>query len=127
MDYNDLSIDELSSFVDYDGHYKLRAFEDEKSGLKAFIGIHNVNLGPSLGGCRFYAYEDDKAALRDVLRLSRGMTYKNALAGLPLGGGKSVIIGDPKVAKTDDLIHRYPQLLLPGIARVALWRHPPLS
>lgn len=66
---------------------------DEETGLKAIIAIHNTSLGPALGGCRVWNYDNEDAALRDVLRLSEGMTYKSALAGLNLGGGKSVIIG----------------------------------
>lgn len=66
---------------------------DEETGLKAIIAVHNTSLGPALGGCRVWNYDDEDAALRDVLRLSEGMTYKSALAGLNLGGGKSVIIG----------------------------------
>ena len=67
---------------------------DEVTGLKAIVGIHDTTLGPALGGTRMWHYEDEAAALRDVLRLSRGMTYKSAAAGLNLGGGKAVIIGD---------------------------------
>jgi leucine dehydrogenase len=66
---------------------------DEETGLKAIIAVHNTSLGPALGGCRVWNYDNEDAALRDVLRLSEGMTYKSALAGLNLGGGKSVIIG----------------------------------
>lgn len=104
MEYKDLGAADLADFVDYDDHYKVRFFEDEASGLRAYIAVHNINRGPALGGCRFYDYESDADAIRDVLRLSRGMTYKNALAGLPLGGGKSVIIGNPKTQKTDALL-----------------------
>ncbi len=86
-------------------HHELVVFkEDVNTGLKAIIAVHNTNLGASLGGCRMYPYADDRAALEDVLRLSRGMTYKSALAGLPLGGGKSVIIGDPHTQKSRDLL-----------------------
>jgi len=104
MQYTDLDAAVLDDFADYDAHYKIRQFTDEASGLKAWIAVHNVNIGPALGGCRMFAYQSDKDAIRDVLRLSRGMTYKNALAGLPLGGGKGVIMGDPGKNKTDALI-----------------------
>lgn len=100
----DLPVSTLSGFSDYDGHERIRRVEDPQTGLVAFIGVHNRNLGPALGGCRFYPYATEADAIRDVLRLSRGMTYKNAVAGLPLGGGKSVIIGDPFKIKTVDLM-----------------------
>ncbi|MCM2344106.1 MAG: amino acid dehydrogenase [Alphaproteobacteria bacterium] len=104
MNIKDLDLSVLSHFVDYDGHETIRRIEDAETGLLAFIGVHNGNLGPALGGCRMFAYDSEEDAIRDVLRLSRGMTYKNALAGLPLGGGKSVIIGDPRKLKTEALI-----------------------
>lgn len=69
---------------------------DKEAGLKAIIAIHNTTLGPALGGTRMWPYKSEQEALRDVLRLSRGMTYKAAVAGLNLGGGKAVIIGDPE-------------------------------
>lgn len=87
----------------FDGHEQVTFFHHKKSGLKAIIAIHNTNLGPALGGCRMWDYESDDEALVDVLRLSRGMSYKAALAGLKLGGGKSVIIGDAKAQKTPEL------------------------
>ena len=89
---------------EFDKHEQISFFHDPDSGLKAIIAIHNTNLGPALGGCRMWAYEDEDKALEDVLRLSRGMTYKAAVAGLPLGGGKSVIIGDSKKDKTPALM-----------------------
>lgn len=104
MDIKDLDVSFLSQFVDYDGHETIRRIQDDETGLLAFIGVHNGNLGPALGGCRMFAYISEEDAIKDVLRLSRGMTYKNALAGLPLGGGKSVIVGDPRKLKTDALI-----------------------
>lgn len=104
MEYKDLSADDLSGHTDYDGHYKVRFFDDRETGLKACIALHNINLGPALGGCRFYDYASQEEAIRDVLRLSKGMTYKNALAGLPLGGGKSVILGNPAKIKTEALM-----------------------
>ncbi|MET1078229.1 MAG: Glu/Leu/Phe/Val dehydrogenase dimerization domain-containing protein [Pseudomonas sp.] len=91
------------SHVEFDQHEQVVYGHDAKSGLKAIIAIHNTRLGPALGGCRMYPYADDEQALRDVLRLSRGMTYKSALANLPLGGGKAVIIGDPRKDKSEAL------------------------
>jgi leucine dehydrogenase len=88
----------------YDNHEQVAFYQDAKSGLKAIIAVHNTNLGPSLGGCRMWPYADDGEALNDVLRLSRGMTYKSAMAGLKLGGGKAVIIGDPRKQKTPELL-----------------------
>ena len=91
------------SHPDFD-HHELVAFKDDPaSGLKAIISVHNSSLGPATGGCRMFPYASDEAALSDVLRLSRGMTYKSALAGLALGGGKSVIIGNPHQDKTREL------------------------
>jgi valine dehydrogenase (NAD+) len=81
--------------------------QDEETGLKAIIAVHNTLLGPALGGTRFFPYATDQEALTDVLRLSRGMSYKNALAGLDLGGGKAVIIGDPATVKTEALLRAY--------------------
>lgn len=92
---------------DFDGHEQVIFCHDRDSGLKAIIAIHNTNLGPALGGCRFWPYATDEDALKDVLRLSRGMTYKAALANLELGGGKAVIIGDPKTQKTPKLLHAF--------------------
>lgn len=88
------------SHSQFDNHEQVSFFTCPETGLKAIIAIHNTNLGPAMGGCRMWAYENDEQALYDVLRLSKGMTYKAALAQLPLGGGKSVIIGDPKREKT---------------------------
>ncbi|MDP9342243.1 MAG: leucine dehydrogenase [Actinomycetota bacterium] len=82
-------------------------FHDQPSGLRAIIAIHSTALGPALGGTRFYPYPSEDDALRDVLRLARGMTYKAAAAGLDLGGGKAVIIGDPKRIKTEELLRAY--------------------
>lgn len=80
---------------------------DEVTGLKAIIGIHDTTLGPALGGCRMWHYRSEADALNDVLRLSRGMTYKSAAAGLNLGGGKAVIIGDSKSQKNEVLFRAY--------------------
>ena len=82
-------------------------FHDQPSGLKAIVAIHNTSLGPALGGTRFYPYPSEDEALRDVLRLSRGMTFKAAAARLDLGGGKAVIIGDPKRIKSEELLRAY--------------------
>ena len=89
--------------VDFDQHEQVVYGHDKASGLKAIIAIHDSTLGPALGGCRMWNYASDEEALRDVLRLSRGMTYKSALARLPLGGGKAVIIGDPHKGKSEAL------------------------
>ncbi len=89
------------------GHQQVVFCADEPSGLKAIIAIHSTALGPSLGGTRFYPYPNQEAALTDVLRLSKAMSYKNALAGLDLGGGKAVIIGDPVRDKTEQLLRAY--------------------
>lgn len=75
------------------------------AGLAAIIAVHNSNLGPAIGGCRMLPYASEDAAIADVLRLSRGMSYKAAIAGIPYGGGKSVIIGDPSTQKTRTLLH----------------------
>lgn len=96
----------MSVFLDnaYDNHELVTFGHDRATGLRAIIAVHNSTLGPGVGGCRMYPYPDDDAALRDVLRLSRGMTYKSALADLPLGGGKSVIIGSPREDKSPALM-----------------------
>ncbi|WP_088331782.1 Glu/Leu/Phe/Val dehydrogenase dimerization domain-containing protein [Lacimicrobium sp. SS2-24] len=88
----------------YDKHEHVAFYHDVKSGLKAIIAVHNTNLGPSLGGCRMWPYANSSEALTDVLRLSKGMSYKSAMANLKLGGGKSVIIGDPRKEKTADMM-----------------------
>ncbi len=89
------------------GHEEVVFRADSKVGLKAIIAIHDTTLGPALGGLRMWDYADDDAALEDALRLSRGMTYKAALAGLAFGGGKAVIIGDSRRDKTEALLARY--------------------
>lgn len=88
----------------YDHHEIVAFHEDPPSGLRAIIAVHDTRPGPALGGCRMYPYHSEAQALEDVLRLSRGMTYKSALAGLPLGGGKSVIVGNPHTEKTPQLL-----------------------
>ncbi len=92
------------SHPEFDSHEHVAFRLDRASGLKAIIAVHNIRLGHALGGCRMWPYASDAEALTDVLRLSRGMTYKAALAGVPQGGGKSVIIGDPRHEKTPALI-----------------------
>ena len=92
------------SHPEFDAHELVAFHHDRASGLKAIIAVHNTALGKGLGGCRMWPYKSDTEALTDVLRLSRGMTYKAALAGLPQGGGKSVIIGDPRKDKNEKLI-----------------------
>ncbi|MBU3022267.1 Glu/Leu/Phe/Val dehydrogenase dimerization domain-containing protein [Aestuariibacter sp. A3R04] len=89
---------------EFDGHEHVAYYHDKPTGLKAIIAVHNTNLGPALGGCRMWPYISSQEALTDVLRLSKGMTYKSAMANLKLGGGKSVIIGDPRKHKTDDFM-----------------------
>lgn len=88
-------------------HEQVLFCHDRESGLRAIIAIHSTALGPALGGTRFHPYADTSAAVEDVLNLSRGMTYKAALAGLDLGGGKAVIIGDPRTLKTEALLRAY--------------------
>jgi leucine dehydrogenase len=96
----------MSTFThpEFDGHEQVSFFHDAATGLRAVIAVHNTALGPALGGCRMWAYESEEHAVRDVLRLSRGMTYKAAAARLPLGGGKSVIIGDSRKIKTEAMM-----------------------
>ncbi|AQA19869.1 amino acid dehydrogenase [Halioglobus japonicus] len=88
----------------FDSHELVTFGRDEATGLRAIIAVHSTTLGPAVGGCRMFPYVSEDDALHDVLRLSRGMTYKSALAGLPFGGGKSVIIGDSRKDKTPELI-----------------------
>jgi len=88
-------------------HEQVVFCSDKESGLRAIISIHDTTLGPSLGGCRMWNYASEEEALRDVLRLSRGMTYKASIAGLNLGGGKAVIIGNSKTDKNELLFRSY--------------------
>ena len=92
---------------DYDDHESVLFFQDKETGLKAILAVHDTTMGPALGGTRMWNYATEEEALKDVLRLSRGMTYKSALAGLKLGGGKSVIIGDPHTQKSDALFEAF--------------------
>src|SRR5210317_307977 len=88
-------------------HEQLLFCNDNATGLKAIIAVHNTTLGPALGGTRMWNYANEMEALNDVLRLSRGMTYKNAISGLNLGGGKAVIIGDSRSMKSEALFRRF--------------------
>ena len=88
-------------------HEQLLFCNDNATGLKAIIAVHNTVLGPALGGTRMWAYNNEMEALTDVLRLSRGMTYKNSISGLNLGGGKAVIIGDARTMKSEALMRRF--------------------
>src|SRR6185369_13308795 len=92
-------------------HEQVVFCHDHETGLKAIIGIHNTVLGPSLGGTRMWKYNNEMEALRDVLRLSRGMTYKASVAGLKLGGGKAVIIGDSKKDKNEKFMRKFGQFV----------------
>jgi leucine dehydrogenase len=100
-------IDPVFGQVSFDNHEQIVFCNDKDTGLKAIIGIHSTVLGPSLGGTRMWQYNSEFDALNDVLRLSRGMTFKAAITGLNLGGGKAVIIGDAKTQKTPELMLRF--------------------
>jgi leucine dehydrogenase len=93
--------------ISFDNHEQVVFCNDKDTGLKAIISIHNTVMGPALGGTRMWQYKSEWEALNDVLRLSRGMTYKSAITGLNLGGGKAVIIGDAKTQKTPELMLRF--------------------
>lgn len=94
-------------YPDFDDHALITSRQDQPSGLCALIAIHNDNRGPAIGGCRMVAYQDFDAAVTDVLRLSRGMTYKTAIGDIPYGGGKAVIIADPVRDKTTQLLQAF--------------------
>lgn len=100
-------MDPVFGQVSFDNHEQIVFCHDKDTGLKAIIGIHNTVLGPALGGTRMWKYNNEWEALNDVLRLSRGMTFKSAVAGLNLGGGKAVIIGDAKTEKTPELMRKF--------------------
>ena len=91
-------------YPDFDAHEALHFVTDEQSGLRAIIAMHSTHLGPSAGGTRLWHYADDADALTDALRLSRGMSYKNAMAGLPLGGGKAVVLANKTRTKTPEML-----------------------
>ncbi len=97
-------------FIDYmqaHGHQQLAVWTDADAGVKSFIAVHDTTLGPALGGTRIWPHPTDEAAIMDVLRLSRAMTYKSAAAGLPLGGGKGLIVADPRKDKTEAMLRSY--------------------
>lgn len=98
---------EITSTIEEMGHEEVVFFHARDFGLKAIVAIHDTTLGPALGGCRMLSYKTEDEAVYDVLRLSRGMTYKNSVAGLNLGGGKSVIIGDPKKDKSEEFFRAF--------------------
>lgn len=100
-------VDPVFGQLSFDNHEQIVFCNDKDTGLKAIIGIHNTVLGPALGGTRMWSYNNEWEALNDVLRLSRGMTFKSAITGLNLGGGKAVIIGDAKTQKTPDLMKKF--------------------
>ena len=100
-------MDPVFGQLSFDNHEQIVFCNDKDTGLRAIIGIHNTVLGPALGGTRMWKYANEWEALNDVLRLSRGMTYKSAISGLNLGGGKAVIIGDAKTDKTPELIKKF--------------------
>ena len=100
-------IDPVFGQLSFDNHEQIVFCNDKDTGLKAIIGIHNTVLGPALGGTRMWKYNNEWEALNDVLRLSRGMTFKSAITGLNLGGGKAVIIGDAKADKTPEMIIKF--------------------
>ena len=95
----------MFSHPDYDSHEALLFAHDADSGLRALVAIHDTTLGPAFGGCRMRSYASEQAAIADVLRLSRSMSYKAAICEIPYGGGKSVIIADPRRDKTPALLH----------------------
>ncbi|HMT40571.1 MAG TPA: Glu/Leu/Phe/Val dehydrogenase dimerization domain-containing protein [Sphingorhabdus sp.] len=97
----------LWDLPDFDAHESVHLFDDPKTGLRAVIAIHSTHLGPAAGGTRFWHYADQQAALTDALRLSRGMSYKNAMAGLPAGGGKAVILANANRSKSRELLDAF--------------------
>ena len=92
---------------DYSQHEQVHFVSDKSTGLSAIIAVHDTRLGPAVGGCRMHPYSSSQDALSDALRLSQAMTYKNALAGLPFGGGKSVIIANPHTEKTPEMLEAF--------------------
>lgn len=98
---------DLFDHISQADHEQVIFCNDKDTGLRAIIGLHDTTLGPGLGGCRMYNYANDQDALTDVLRLSKGMTYKAAITGLNLGGGKSVILADPRKHKSEALLRRF--------------------
>ncbi|CAM2807173.1 leucine dehydrogenase [Flavobacterium succinicans] len=100
-------MDPVFGQISFDDHEQIVFCNDKDTGLKAIIGIHNSVMGPALGGTRMFNYTNEWEALNDVLRLSRGMTFKSAITGLNIGGGKAVIIGDAKTQKTPELMRKF--------------------
>jgi leucine dehydrogenase len=100
-------MDPVFGQMSFDDHEQIVFCNDKDTGLKAIIGIHNSVMGPALGGTRMFNYSNEWEALNDVLRLSRGMTFKSAITGLNIGGGKAVIIGDAKTQKTPELMRKF--------------------
>ncbi len=94
-------------FPDFDDHEGVHLFTDPASGLQAVIALHSTKLGPAAGGARFWHYADPRAAITDALRLSRGMSFKNAMADLPIGGGKGVILADANRTKTQEMLQAF--------------------
>lgn len=112
MEVREISSEELKNFplisaLGEFNHEQIVFCNDNATGLKAIIAVHNTTLGPALGGTRMWMYDNETQAVNDALRLSRGMTYKNAISGLNLGGGKAVIIGDSKTMKNEALFRRF--------------------
>ena len=97
----------LWGLPDFDAHEQIHFVTDDKCGLRVIIAIHSTHLGPAAGGARFWHYAESDEALTDALRLSRGMSYKNAIAGLPFGGGKAVILADADRSKSPDLLRAF--------------------
>jgi len=104
---SDLALNPVIAQMSKMNHEQILFCNDNSTGLKAIIAVHNTVLGPALGGTRMWMYNNEIEALNDVLRLSRGMTYKNAISGLNLGGGKAVIIGDSHTMKSEALMRRF--------------------
>lgn len=104
-------VDPVFGQASFNDHEQIVFCHDKDTGLKAIIGVHNTVLGPALGGTRMWKYSNEWEALNDVLRLSRGMTFKSAISGLNLGGGKAVIIGDSKLDKTPEMMTRFGQFV----------------
>ena len=95
----------------FDAHERVVFSEDKESGLRAIVAVHSTSRGPGAGGCRFWHYRSSADALTDALRLSRGMSYKNAMAGLPLGGGKAVVMVDRGQSKSPRLLEAFGRLV----------------
>lgn len=106
-----IKADPVFGQASFNDHEQIVFCHDKDTGLKAIIGIHNTVLGPALGGTRMWKYANEWEAVNDVLRLSRGMTYKSAISGLNLGGGKAVIIGDAKTDKTPEMMVKFGQFI----------------